>query len=98
MDRDGTEAVIWENAAALTGDRITGRCDAMDTIMRAVDDYVTAQCAKAISAPHHAEQAARRAILAAAARPRHRADPGPAAQGLPDRDAQGRFVRKAAAA
>jgi hypothetical protein len=96
MNRDGTEAVIWEHAAALNADLITDRCRAMDTIMRAVDDYVTVQCARAISAPHHAEQAARRAILAAASRAHRCADPQPAALGPPPRDAWGRFVRRAA--
>lgn len=43
MTRDDLEAVIWKHAASLDP-------AAMSAVLRAADDYATAQCAIAISA------------------------------------------------
>ena len=73
MNRDDLEAVIWRHSAGLCATRTADRYAAMNAILAAARDYATDQCLTAINAPHAAEQAARRAVLERAARPRRRA-------------------------
>lgn len=72
MTIDELEAVIWRHAAGLCASRTADRYAAMNAILAVARDYATAQCITAINAPHAAEQAARRAVLERAARPRRR--------------------------
>ena len=72
MTREQLEAVIWRHARGLNSAMTADRYAAMNAILRAADDYATAQCAIAINAPDYRAQAQRRAELERAARPQRR--------------------------
>lgn len=63
MNREELESVIWRHGARSPA--------AVDAILRAADDYATAQAADAVS--ERTAQARRRAVLSEATRPRKKA-------------------------